>query len=96
MNGVPALVEIRACWLRGNYYASKRLGEKPHIALTSLGKSAHSLHFSEFLFKFLERVLLFHDFQLEVQFLSAEDRRQVKLPKFSRKAQMWPALIEVN
>ena len=43
-----------------------------------------------------EVLLLFHDLELEVEFLAAEDGREVELPEFSREAQRRPALIQVN
>ena len=39
---------------------------------------------------------LFHDFQLEIQFFAAEDRRQIEFPELAREAEAWPALIEIN
>src|SRR5215213_1935514 len=63
-----------------------------------MGQCAHSLQFSGFVFKFLERVrlFLFHDFEFEVEFFAAKDRRQVELPKLSRETKRRPALVEIN
>ena len=44
---------------------------------------------------FLDLELL-DDFKLEVELFPAHDRREIELPKLSRKPKCWPALIQIH
>ena len=39
---------------------------------------------------------MLHDFKLKVKFFAATDVREIELPKLSREAKGWPALVKIS